>query len=90
MKASEFFSRISPKGQIILPAEIRRSLGLKARDVVAIELKDGAITVRPVGSWLLTHYQRAGSLRESVTWKEIEKIAHEEHALRAARDGLDD
>jgi AbrB family looped-hinge helix DNA binding protein len=90
MKVPEFFSSISPKGQITLPAEIRRSLGLKAKDVVAIELNDGAITVRPVGSRLLTHYQKAGSLREPLTWKEIEEIAHEEHTLRAAREGLDD
>ena len=90
MKAPRFFSSISPKAQIILPAEIRRALGLKAKDVVAVELNDGAITVRPVGSRLLTHYQKAGSMREPLTWKEIEKIAHEDHALGAAREGLDD
>ena len=39
-------STISEKGQITLPARMRRRLGLKPRDAVAIETVGDAIVVR--------------------------------------------
>ena len=40
-------STISSKGQITLPASLRRRLGMKPRDRVLIELADKAIVVKP-------------------------------------------
>ena len=88
MARTEYYSSISPKGQITLPADIRKELGLKPKDRVAIELQDGRISIQPAVSRLRLHYQRAGKLNQPLTWHEIEEIAHEEHAERAAREGL--
>ncbi len=48
----ERVSVITRKGQVTLPAEIRRALGLREGDKVVFELEDatGRITVRPVRS----------------------------------------
>lgn len=39
---------LSSKGQIVLPAPMRRLLGLKARSKVLIEERDGGIFISPV------------------------------------------
>ena len=41
-------STLSSKGQIVLPAPMRRLLGLKAKSKVIIEERDGGIFIRPV------------------------------------------
>ena len=40
-------STISSKGQITLPAALRRKLGIKPNDRVLVELADDAIMIRP-------------------------------------------
>ena len=40
-------STISTKGQITLPAALRRKLGIKAHDRVSVELADNAIVIKP-------------------------------------------
>ena len=39
---------LSSKGQIVLPAPMRRLLGLKTRSKVLIEERDGGIFIRPL------------------------------------------
>jgi len=43
-------ARISGKGQVTLPAAIRRRLGLKADSRVDIELRGSEIVIRPMRS----------------------------------------
>ena len=88
MTARKYYSSISPKGQITLPMEIRMELGLTAKDRVAIEFTDGVVTVRPVQG-IERYYQIIPALNPPRDWKEIEEIAHEDHALHVAREGLE-
>ena len=89
MTEQQFFSSVSPKGQITLPGAIRKALGIRPKDQMAIVMDDGVIIIRPLGSRLLRHYQKAGALKEPLSWKEIEEIAHGEHAQHVAREGLE-
>ncbi len=41
-------AKVSAKGQIILPKEIRDALGVRPGDVVGFEEKNGVITIRKV------------------------------------------
>ena len=41
-------SRISSKGQVTLPKEVRKAIGANAGDVVAYEVKGGVVTLRRV------------------------------------------
>ncbi|MEW6262392.1 MAG: AbrB/MazE/SpoVT family DNA-binding domain-containing protein [Thermodesulfobacteriota bacterium] len=45
-------STISSKGQITLPADIRRKLGMKPNDRVLVEADNEAITIRPARGFL--------------------------------------
>ncbi|HEY3397853.1 MAG TPA: AbrB/MazE/SpoVT family DNA-binding domain-containing protein [Armatimonadota bacterium] len=40
--------KVSDKGQVTLPAVVRRKLHLEARSQVSVEVRDGEIVLRPV------------------------------------------
>ena len=86
MKRQEYYSSVSPKGQITLPSEVRMNLGIEPKDRVAIVLENGAIKIRRVGR-LQDYFQTVPPLRPARDWKEVEEIAHDEHAEHVAREG---
>jgi AbrB family looped-hinge helix DNA binding protein len=80
---------VSPKGQVTIPREMRQRLGLKPKDRVVFRLEGDSVRMFPVRSWLKDSYQAVPALDPSRPWDEIEEIAHEDHALHAAREGLE-
>jgi AbrB family looped-hinge helix DNA binding protein len=80
-------SSVSPKGQVTLPIEIRRKLGLKPKDKVAFLLEGQTVKIIPA-SPLEESYQAIPALEPPRSWKEIEASAADEHAEHAAREGL--
>lgn len=69
---------LSTKGQVIIPAGIRRALGLEARTRLRVEERDGEIVLTPVrdGNWRSLRGVLAG---ESPTgWLEDERRAESE------------
>ena len=89
MPRERYYSSVSPKGQITLPAEVRRRLGIKVRDEVAIELEGEVVRVVPIRSRLLAYVGIAGTLAEPLDLDEMTEIAADEHAERVAREGLE-
>lgn len=80
---------VSPKGQVTIPLEYRRQLGLKPRDTVEFTMEQGSIRVKPLPSRLK---QLAGSippLPQPVSDQEMTEIAAEEHAQHVAKEGLE-
>jgi AbrB family looped-hinge helix DNA binding protein len=77
-------SSVSPKGQVTLPVEIRRALGLKPKDKVAFRLVKGKVEITPAPSPLDESYQAIPALKPARTWNEIEALAAEESARGAA------
>ncbi len=45
-------AQVSDKGQITVPARVRKKLGIKARSRVEIEVRDDALVVKPIKSVL--------------------------------------
>ena len=84
------FSSVSPKGQITLPAEIRRQLGLSPKDRVAITMVNGTVQVTPAVERLRRHFGSVPPLEKPLDWKEVERIAAEDHADHVATEGLPD
>lgn len=41
-------TQITPRGQVTLPAEVRRALGLKGGDSLEVGVEDGRIVLQPV------------------------------------------
>ena len=87
MRAHDLESSVSPKGQVTIPAEIRRLLGVRPKDRVRFEVEDGRVRLRPVPSALDELYRSLPGLKTSRTWEEIEEIAHDDRAERLAREG---
>jgi AbrB family looped-hinge helix DNA binding protein len=90
MTARDYESSLSPKGQITIPLEVRRRLGMNPRDRVVIHVEDDLITVAPAADSLETIYQSVPALPNRLTDEEMTEIAAEEHARRTARKGLHD
>jgi antitoxin PrlF len=86
----QYYGRVSSKGQITLPAEVREELGIKPRDRVAITIQDKAALVRRTYSSIMELYGSVPALERNLTDEEITQIAAEEAAQAAAREGLPD
>lgn len=76
----EIISTITSKGQITLPVEVRRHLGLKRADKVAFVIdQQGVVEVKPAAyPTIATLRGAAGSLHTPLSWQEVKKIAHED------------
>ena len=77
-------SSVSPKGQITLPIDARRRLGIRPKDRVIIEIHDDSITIRPAkeGSFL-DSYRSIPALKRPMSVEAMTEIAAEEAALDA-------
>ena len=82
------YSSVSPKGQITLPADMRRELGIEPKDQVAITLVDGTVQVVPAVQRLRRHFGSVPPLSPPREWKDVETIAAQDQAEHAAREGL--
>lgn len=79
------FSSISPKGQVTLPVEVRRQLGLKPKDKVVFELLDGAVRVAPARFTLESVFGSVGPATQTEDFERHIREAKEEHAERTIR-----
>ena len=84
---TERTSSVSPKGQVTIPAEIRRLLGVRPRDKVAFEVTDGQVLIRPARGNLESLYRSVPALDRPVSDKEMTQLAQEEHARAVAEEG---
>ena len=84
---SKFTSSVSPKGQITIPIEIRNEF--EPKDSVSFNVVGDVIQVTPLKRRLLKYHQRFKSRTGPLDWKKVERIAREEAAENAAREGAD-
>lgn len=73
-------STLSSKGQVTLPIEIRKHLGLDTNDKVAFVIEpDSKVTVTPARYPDIASLSgAAGSLQKPPSWKEMQQIARED------------
>src|SRR2546428_10788039 len=90
MTMSRLVSSVSPKGQVTIPAEIRKLLGGKPKDRVAFTVENNHVRIEPAPRATLDSvYRFLPALGQRLTDKERTRIAAEQHALHVAREGLD-
>ncbi|PKB84230.1 MAG: hypothetical protein BZY88_00430 [SAR202 cluster bacterium Io17-Chloro-G9] len=53
---AEYVTSVTQKGQVTIPAPLRRVLGVKPRDKIAFQLVDGDVRIRPIESAILASY----------------------------------
>ena len=76
-------TRVTQKGQVTVPAEIRKELGIKPRDFVRFELTPDGVLLLPVISPVDRYFGAAASSEKTLTWRE-ERAAFEEGVAREA------
>jgi antitoxin PrlF len=64
-------TRVTQKGQVTIPAEIRHRLGLKPKDVVRFEVAGNEVKLKPAPSRLLAGYGAATPTQKPENWKKI-------------------
>lgn len=79
----EIVSTISSKGQITLPSEVRKRLGLGRADKVAFVIDGEGIRIRPATRTVASLYGSVPPLgRETVDFDELIEEARAEEAAR--------
>jgi antitoxin PrlF len=76
----EIISTITSKGQVTIPAEVRKYLGIKTNDKIAFVI-DAEGTVRlkvPRYPGIASLRGAAGSLDKPLTWQQLQEIAYED------------
>ncbi len=76
----EIISTVTSKGQVTIPAEIRKYLGIKTNDKIGFVIDDeGVVRLRvPRYPTIASLRGAAGRLNKPISWKEIQKIAQED------------
>jgi antitoxin PrlF len=76
----EITTTVSQKGQVTIPSEIRRHLGVRTHDKIAFVLQDdGAVRLAvPHYPTIASLAGAAGSLEQALSWAEIKEIARED------------
>lgn len=83
-----YTSSVSPKGQITLPAELRKELEIEPKDVVVIALEDGHISIEKAAANLLSGFGVVPVPDPSKSWKEIEREVFDDIAEQHVRKWL--
>ena len=89
MVSRELQTVVTRKGQITMPVEIRRALGLKQGDKVSIYLDGEGAKVVPATSRVDASFGAVRPLKQPHTDREITDMAWEEHAGHVAHEGLE-
>jgi AbrB family looped-hinge helix DNA binding protein len=74
-------ARVSSKGQITLPSESRKAIGIEPGDRVLIEVENGGIMVKPLGDF----FELKGFLGKALPLSEEREKAMLAAAARSAR-----
>lgn len=77
----EIDSTITSKGQVTIPVEVRRLLGLKEGDRITFVVDDqGAVQVKPARYPTIASLRgAAGKLAKPLSWEEMREIAREDY-----------
>lgn len=73
---------VTRKGQVTLPADIRRALGIHEGDPVDFRVEDGEVRVRPARATLADGFSSIPALAVPKTDEEIAAIVANERAER--------
>ncbi len=76
----EFETTLTEKGQVTIPQEIRRLLGLHPKDKVRFEVDGEVVTIKQASSKLLQAYGAVKSIQKSESFQEIREKFEKELA----------
>jgi antitoxin PrlF len=77
-------SRLTQKGQVTIPLEIRARLGIKPRDLVRFEVDGDEVKLKPARSKLLEGYGAVPARRRPEDWTQVRAEIEQAIAADAA------
>ena len=75
---------VSSRGQITLPAKVRKRLGIKPGSVILVEERAGELVLRPIGEIELYTEQQIAEWDQADRLSDVERLALYQH-LGAAK-----
>lgn len=81
----EVLTTITQRGHVTVPAEVRRVLGVKAKDKVAFRIEGDQVTLTPARFSLETAYGSVKPRQKPEDFVEVARQAKEEHVERTLR-----
>ena len=82
----EITTTITQRGQVTIPAEVRRVLGVKHRDKVAFTIEDGEVRLAPAAFSLESAYGSVKPSRKPEDFDEVSRMAWEAKAEKTVRE----
>lgn len=64
-------TRLTQKGQVTIPVDIRSKLGLKPKDTVCFEVEGEVVILRPSKSKLLEGYGAVSPRKRPENWRKV-------------------
>jgi AbrB family looped-hinge helix DNA binding protein len=90
MRRRELVASVTDRGQVTIPAEVRKALGIKAREKVIFVIEDGNVSLKRPKFTIETAYGSVPPLPVPMDWSEMRRVAEEEQAQRVVRKRTDD
>jgi len=81
----EIVTSLTQRGQVTVPAEVRRLLGLKSRDKVAFAIDDDQIRLMPVAFTLESAFGSVTPRNRPEDFKALSRVAREERVRLKTR-----
>ena len=77
----EIYSTVTSKGQVTIPVEVRRHLGVEKNAKITFVIRpEGTVEVKtPKYPTIASLAGAAGKLKKPLPWKEVVRQAHEDH-----------
>lgn len=82
----EILSTVTQRGQVTIPAEVRRLLGTKTGDKVAFQIEDGTVKLAPAKFTLESAFGSVAPLHRPEDFEAIKEQALEARAEEVVRE----
>ena len=76
---------VTERGQVTIPAEVRRVLGAKARGKIVFEIEGSEVRILPAAMTLEAAFGSVPPLKGPEDFREMERAAKDERAARLVR-----
>jgi antitoxin PrlF len=86
----ELETKLTQKGQVTIPAEIRARLGLKPKDIVRFEIEGDEVKLKPAHSQLLAGFGAVTPRQKPEDWRKVRKEAEQAMAEEVAAEDHED
>jgi antitoxin PrlF len=71
----ELETKLTRKGQVTIPAEVRSRLGLKPKDIVRFEIEGDEVKLKPAPSRLLEGFGAVTPRNKPEDWRKVRREA---------------